>query len=88
MLEQHRAAGFLEGYLTYNTITYAFRNWQKAILKGNSLKPEVVNFLNTQIDYVDQMAEAHSKELFWQYAQAKMEQLRFMYRGFLTRIHL
>lgn len=34
------------------------------------------------------MTEAHPKEIYWQYAGAKMEQLRYMYRGFLARLHL
>ena len=87
-MEQHRAAGFLEGYVTYKDINYAYVNWETIILGGKQLSPKVVNFLNDQIDFIEKMAEAHPKELYWQYAAAKMEQLRYMYRGFLTRLHL
>ncbi len=52
------------------------------------MKPKLVNFLNDQIDFIDRMSDAHPKEIYWQYAAAKMEQLRSMYRGFLTRLHL
>lgn len=44
--------------------------------------------MNQQIDFIDKMTQAHPKEIYWQYAAAKMEQLRYMYRGFLTRLHL
>ncbi len=88
LIDQHRGAGFLEGYVTYMEINYAYKNWQAVILKGKQLKSNLINFLNDQIDYIDTMAEAHPKELYWQYAKAKMEQLRSMYRGFLTRINI
>lgn len=88
LMEQHRAAGFLEGYVSYKEINYAYVNWESAILGGKQIKQKVINFLNDQIDFIDAMAAAHPKELYWQYAAAKMEQLRSMYRGFLTRLHL
>jgi len=28
--------------------------------------------LNDQIDFIDKMAEAHPKEIYWQYAAAKL----------------
>lgn len=87
-MDQHRAAGFLEGYVTYKEINYAFVNWRQVILGGKELSPRVVNYLGEQTDFVDSMAAAHPKELYWQYAAAKIEQLRFMYRGFLTRLNL
>ena len=87
-MEQHRSAGFLEGYLTYKEINYAYVNWESVILGEKKLSHKVVNFLNDQIDFIDAMSAAHPKELYWQYAAAKMEQLRSMYRGFLTRVHL
>jgi hypothetical protein len=61
LMEQHRAAGFLEGYLTYKEINYAYVNWESVILGGKQLRQNVVNFLNNQIDFIDAMAAAHPK---------------------------
>ena len=87
-MDQHRGAGYLEGYATYKEINYAYKNFEASVLKGQQMKPALVQFLNDQIDFVDQMGDTHEKDIFWQYSKAKMEQLRFMYRGFLTRLHI
>jgi hypothetical protein len=55
LLDQHRGAGFLEGYLTYKEINFAYKNWASVILGGKEMKPKLVTFLNDQIDFIDKM---------------------------------
>jgi hypothetical protein len=52
-LDQHRAAGYLEGYVTYKEINYAYKNFESSILKGSQMKPALIKFLTDQIDFVD-----------------------------------
>lgn len=33
-MDQHCGAGFLEGYVSYKEINYAYVNWASVILKG------------------------------------------------------
>ena len=86
-LEQHHAAGFLEGYTTYLEIQSAYLNYQNFRLKTQSLSPKLQTFINSQFEFIDTMAARFPRDLYWQTAYNYLEQCRYIYRGFLTRLH-
>jgi hypothetical protein len=45
------------------------------------------DFIDKQLEYIESMCEVFQRDLFWKYAKAYIEQLRYVYRGFLTRIN-
>jgi hypothetical protein len=68
LLEQHRGAGFLEGYITYRDIYSAYRNLCGSMIKGESLPQKVQNFIDEQLEYIEAMVDGHPRDLYWQYA--------------------
>ena len=42
--------------------------------------------MKNQIDYMDEMVKEKPKDIFWQYIGYYLEQVRYMYAGYLTRI--
>ena len=55
-LQQHQAAGFLEGYCTYNEIYAAFKNFADLDFGGEEYAPaHVQKFLKDQLEYMEYM---------------------------------
>ena len=72
LLDQHRGAGFLEGYVTYSDIYAAYLNLCGSIIQSPNLNEKVQAFVDEQLDYIDRMVAAHPMDLYWQYASAKL----------------
>jgi hypothetical protein len=87
LLEQHRGAGFLEGYTTYKEIYAAYLNLNKFKINAATVKAGVQAHLSSQLEFIDQMAETFPRDLYWQTVYAYLEQCRYAYRGFLQRLH-
>ena len=87
LLDQHRGVGFLEGYTTYKDIYAAYVNLNKFKINAASTKLKLQNYLNEQIDFIEQMADNYPRDLYWQTVYAYLEQCRYTYRGFLQRLH-
>lgn len=68
LIEQHRGAGFLEGYVSYRDIYSAYQNLVGSLLKGEQLSVKAQDFIDQQLEYLDEMVEKHPRDLFWQYA--------------------
>jgi len=87
LADQHRGAGFLEGYATYLEIHAAYLNFNKFKVNDASVKPKLQEYLNNQMEFIETMADKFSRDVYWQQAYAFLEQARYAYRGFLQRIH-
>jgi hypothetical protein len=86
-LEQHRAAGFLEGFATYRQIYSAFINFAGLDFKGEKYAPaDVQSFLDQQLDFMDQMVKNNPTDSFWIYVGYYLEQVRYMHAGYQARI--
>ena len=59
LIDLHRGAGYLEGYTTFRQIYFAWKNIMKAIIKGPRLSQEIEQFVNDQLDYIDDLTENH-----------------------------
>lgn len=82
LLDQHRGAGYIEGYLTYQEIYCAYKNLEGAIIKKKELSENTQKFVDDQFRYIEFMIKENKDSLFWRYAEAYLEQLRFIYKGF------
>lgn len=87
LMEQHRGAGFLEGYATFKEIYSAYNNLAKSIIKAETLGSKVQSFIDEQQEYLEHMVAAFPLDLYWQHAGAYLDQVKFMYRGYIERIH-
>jgi len=70
LIDQHRGAGFLEGYATYREIQAAYVNFNKFRINEPAVKPKLQTFLNNQMDFIETMAERFPRDIYWQYAYA------------------
>ena len=52
LIDQHRGAGFLEGYTTYMEINAAYQNFNKFKVNDASVKPKLQEYLNNQMDFI------------------------------------
>ena len=52
LVDQHRGAGFLEGYATYLEIHAAYINFNKFKINEAAVKPKLQTFLSNQIDFI------------------------------------
>jgi hypothetical protein len=86
-LQQHQAAGFLEGYATYREIWNAFNNLIKYDFDGNPYAPTIIeDFLEKQIIFLDQMVLGNQNDPFWTYIGYYLAQVRYMHTGYMARI--
>lgn len=67
LTEQHRAAGFLEGYITYRDIYSAYNNLQNSMLGGDLISLKVQAFVDEQLEFVENMVLNHPLDIFWQH---------------------
>lgn len=72
LLEQHRSAGYIEGYVTYSEIYSAYNNLQASVLGGNLVDLRVQNFVDEQLEYLESMINNHPFDIYWQYAEGKL----------------
>lgn len=73
LLDQHRGAGYLEGYATYKEIFAAYNNFE-AFYFNNSKdfqqRAPLLNFLESQLEFMEKTAEEKKEDLYWQYVKA------------------
>jgi hypothetical protein len=86
-LEQHQAAGYLEGYASYRQIYDAFLNYVTLSFGGNThAPPSVDQFMEQQINYMDYMVSINPNDLFWTYIGYYLAQVRYMHAGYMARL--
>jgi hypothetical protein len=68
LLEQHRGAGFLEGYVSYREIYSAYQNLVGGFLKSEQLSVKAQEYIELQLEFIDEMVGKNPRDLYWQYA--------------------
>jgi hypothetical protein len=56
LLDQHRGAGFIEGYMTYRDIYAAYNNLNKFKINAASVSARLQDYLDEQVDFIEAMA--------------------------------
>jgi Phospholipase B. len=81
------AAGYYEGFQTYQLIWDAWNNFVELLLNNKSVLPgDAQQFVTNQTNWILKTAQDNIKDNFWQLINATMSQLFGMYDGYLAAI--
>lgn len=85
--QQMYAAGFLEGYATYDLIWDAWNNFNDFTLNNESfISSGAQAFVRNQTDWILSAGKENSEDPFWSLVNASFGQQQGMYDGYVRRI--
>ncbi|KAL4446161.1 hypothetical protein ABPG74_021700 [Tetrahymena malaccensis] len=78
-------AGYLEGYLTYDLINYAYYNFLNTVLNGQELNELQQQFVTNQTQWIEGQLQQHNQtsQGYWGLVGSLMSQLNGTYDGYV-----
>ena len=83
-VQQHHAAGFLEGALTAKHIYTTYLNTMQFTFHGRAVPASVTAFMSAQDEWARQQVESKPSDVFWQHVGALMAQYDGMIAGYAS----
>lgn len=79
-----KALGFLEGYLTCDTIRVFYPNFYSGSFGTNKPGPKTIAFLQTNYEWLKSEAARHSDDDYWHSVDATLHQLEGLFEGYVA----
>lgn len=79
-----KALGFLEGYLTCDTIKVFYPNFYSGSFGTNKPGPKTIAFLQANYDWLKSQAAQYPDDDYWHTVDATLHQLEGLYEGYVA----